>query len=64
MIFLIVLPSMNGFTFSEFFAVVSKSACVAFTETLITSRNLPFTCTGISISLSTSSAASNFGHGA
>jgi hypothetical protein len=36
----------------------------ASTATLMVSRNLPFTCTGISISLSTSKAASNFGHGA
>ncbi len=52
MVFLIVLPSMNGFTFSEFFAAVSKSACVGVHGNLddrrAACRVLP--CTGISTS--------------
>src|ERR1019366_7652385 len=62
--FLIVLPSRNGFTFSEARAAASRSAWEALADTLITSRSLPLTWTGISSVSSTSRAGSNFGQGA
>ena len=64
MIFLIVLPSMKGLTFSDDLAISSSWAWVASTEALITSRSFPLTWTGISIVSSTSLAASNCGQGA
>src|ERR1017187_10860111 len=54
MTFLIVLPIKNGFTCSEALAAASKSAWEALAETLITSRSLPLTWTGISSVSSTS----------
>ena len=63
MTFLMVLPVMNGCTFSDALAAASSAALSALAGTLMTSRSLPFTWTGISISLSTSKAGSNFGQG-
>ena len=64
MTFLIVLPSINGLIFSDALATVSSSACEILAGTRITSRNFPFTCTGISSVSSTSRAGSNAGQGA
>src|SRR5439155_12439833 len=61
--FLIVLPSMNGFTLSDALAAASSVALSAVAGTLITSRNLPFTCTGISSVSSTSRSGSDGGQG-
>ena len=63
MTFLIVLPARNGCTFSDALAAASSAALSALAGTLMTSRNLPLTCTGISSVSSTSSAGSNFGQG-
>src|SRR5437016_2938406 len=48
MIFLMVLPARNGLTFSDAFAADSRSAWEMSTGTLMTSRSLPLTWTGIS----------------
>src|SRR5436853_6776851 len=48
MIFLMVLPARNGFTFSDAWAAASRSAWEMSTGTLMTSRSLPLTWTGIS----------------
>ena len=50
MTFLIVLPAMNCCTFSDALAAASSAALSALAGTLMTSRSLPFTCTGISSS--------------
>jgi ArsR family transcriptional regulator len=63
MTFLTVLPVMNDCTFSEALAAASSAALSALAGTLMTSRSLPLTCTGTSISLSTSKAGLNFGQG-
>jgi hypothetical protein len=63
MIFLIVLPSIYGLTFSLASAAAYICAFVASAATVMTLRHLPFTCTGIYSVFSTSSAGSNFGHG-
>src|SRR6266568_5431943 len=64
MIFLTVLPSMNGLTFSEALAAASNSAWDALAGMVMTSRSLPLTWTGIWRVLSTSNAGSNLGQGA
>src|ERR1019366_7182600 len=64
MTFRMVLPSRKGFTLSEALAAASRSAWEAVAGTLMTSRSLPLTWTGISSVSSTSKAASNFGHAA
>src|SRR6266566_997934 len=64
MIFLTVLPSMKGLTFSEALAAASNSAWEALAGMVMTSRSLPLTWTGIWRVLSTSNAGSNLGQGA
>ena len=59
----IVLPSRNFATSGFAFAAASISAGVAATGTVMRPRSLPSTCTGSSISSSTSAAASYAGHG-
>src|SRR3569833_1502017 len=48
MTFLMVLPARKACTFSDAFAAASSVALSALASTLMTSRNLPLTCTGIS----------------
>src|SRR5436190_15117463 len=60
--FLIVFPARNDCAFSAALAAASSSAAVQLAGTLMTSRSLPLTCTGISSVSSTSKSGLNGGH--